>query len=215
MQLMPAPSAGATCTLCSTHGRPPCSTRKQLRRDVQTYGGKGHHAQGYLGRQPLSSLCEAHSLLACARDTLMQRGVRHCWARGHHKVCTPARRAAPKRPAPVDMQLSKRPCKTQSPARTYAGHARSPHIPFTPPAPKRQRPRSACPPPRKVVGLIPGSGISGGGLRQPCVKGILSGEMAKLSRPWRPPRCREHHQLWHPQYTHNIPGNLAVTGSLG
>ena len=48
---------------------------------------------------------------------------------------------------------------------------------------------------RKVVGSIPGSGMSGGGRRQPCVKGILSGEIAKLSRLWRPPRCREHHQL--------------------
>ena len=48
---------------------------------------------------------------------------------------------------------------------------------------------------RKVVGSIPGEGMSGGGRWQPCVKGILSVEIAKLSRPWRPPRCREHHQL--------------------
>ena len=39
---------------------------------------------------------------------------------------------------------------------------------------------------RKVVGSIPGLGMSGGGRWQPCVKGILSGEIAKLSRPWRP-----------------------------
>ena len=32
---------------------------------------------------------------------------------------------------------------------------------------------------RKVVGSIPGAGMSGGGRRQPCVKGILSGEIAK------------------------------------
>ena len=31
----------------------------------------------------------------------------------------------------------------------------------------------------KVVGSIPGAGMSGGGRRQPCVKGILSGEIAK------------------------------------
>ena len=48
---------------------------------------------------------------------------------------------------------------------------------------------------RKVVGSIPGGGMFGGGWWQPCVKGILSGEIAKLSRPWRPPRCRAHHQL--------------------
>ena len=27
------------------------------------------------------------------------------------------------------------------------------------------------------------------------VRGTLSGEIAQLSRPWRPPRCCEHHQL--------------------
>ena len=32
---------------------------------------------------------------------------------------------------------------------------------------------------RKVAGSIPGAGMSGGGRRQPCVKGILSGEIAK------------------------------------
>ena len=32
---------------------------------------------------------------------------------------------------------------------------------------------------RKVVGSIPRAGMSGGGRRQPCVKGILSGEIAK------------------------------------
>jgi hypothetical protein len=32
---------------------------------------------------------------------------------------------------------------------------------------------------RKVVGSIPGAGMSGGGRRQPCVKGILSGEITK------------------------------------
>ena len=31
----------------------------------------------------------------------------------------------------------------------------------------------------KVVGSIPGAGMSGGGRPQPCVKGILSGEIAK------------------------------------
>ena len=31
----------------------------------------------------------------------------------------------------------------------------------------------------KVVGSIPGAGMSGGGRRQPCVKGIFSGEIAK------------------------------------
>ena len=34
-----------------------------------------------------------------------------------------------------------------------------------------------------------------------------------MSRPWRPPRCREHHQLWKPQYTYNTRGNMAMTGS--
>ena len=34
-------------------------------------------------------------------------------------------------------------------------------------------------PNRKVVGSIPGAGMSGGGRRQPCVKCILSGEIAK------------------------------------
>ena len=34
-----------------------------------------------------------------------------------------------------------------------------------------------------------------------------------MTRPWRPPRCREHHQLWKPQYTHNTRGNMAMTGS--
>ena len=32
---------------------------------------------------------------------------------------------------------------------------------------------------RRVVGSIPGAGMSGGGRRQPCIKGILSGEIAK------------------------------------
>ena len=32
---------------------------------------------------------------------------------------------------------------------------------------------------RKVVASIPGAGMSGGGRRQPCVKGILSGETAE------------------------------------
>ena len=32
---------------------------------------------------------------------------------------------------------------------------------------------------RKVVGSIPGAGMSGGGRRPPCIKGILSGEIAK------------------------------------
>ena len=31
--------------------------------------------------------------------------------------------------------------------------------------------------------------------------------------PWRPPRYREHHQLWKPQYTYNTRGNMAMTGS--
>ena len=35
----------------------------------------------------------------------------------------------------------------------------------------------------------------------------------QMSRPWRPPRCREHHQLWMPQYTHNTRGDMAMTGS--
>ena len=47
----------------------------------------------------------------------------------------------------------------------------------------------------KVVGSISGFGMPGGGRWQPCIKGILSEEIAKLSRPWRLPRCREHHQL--------------------
>ena len=34
-----------------------------------------------------------------------------------------------------------------------------------------------------------------------------------MSRPWRPPRCREHHQLWKPQYTYNTRGDMAMTGS--
>ena len=34
-----------------------------------------------------------------------------------------------------------------------------------------------------------------------------------MSRPWRPPRCREHHQLWKPQYTYNTRGYMAMTGS--
>ena len=34
-----------------------------------------------------------------------------------------------------------------------------------------------------------------------------------MSRPWRPPRCREHPQLWEPQYTYNTRGNMAMTGS--
>ena len=40
----------------------------------------------------------------------------------------------------------------------------------------RAKPRSRN---RKVVRSIPGAGMSGGGRRQPCVKGILSGEIAK------------------------------------
>ena len=48
---------------------------------------------------------------------------------------------------------------------------------------------------RKVVESNPGYGMSGGGRWQPCVQGILSGEITKLSRPWRPPCCREHHQM--------------------
>ena len=56
--------------------------------------------------------------------------------------------------------------------------------------------------------------MCGGGRWQPCVKGILSGEIAKLSRPWRPPRCREHHQLRRLQCTHNTRGDMAMTGSL-
>ena len=56
--------------------------------------------------------------------------------------------------------------------------------------------------------------MSGGGRWQLCVKGTLSGEIAKLSRPWRPPRCREHLQLWKPQYTHNTRGDMAMTGLL-
>ena len=34
-----------------------------------------------------------------------------------------------------------------------------------------------------------------------------------MSRPWRLPRCREHHQLWKPQYTYNTRGDMAMTGS--
>ena len=49
--------------------------------------------------------------------------------------------------------------------------------------------------------------MPGGGQWQPCVKGILSGEIAKLSRPWRPPHCRERHQQCKPQYTHDTRGD--------
>ena len=45
----------------------------------------------------------------------------------------------------------------------------------------------------------------------PCVKGILSGEIANLSTAWRPPRCHEHHQLQKPQYTHEA---TAMTGLM-
>jgi len=67
---------------------------------------------------------------------------------------------------------------------------------------------------RKVVGSIPGWGMSGGGRWQPCVKGILSGDIAALSRgrggrlagvstPRRD--C--------PHSTHTTPGgNTAMTG---
>ena len=67
---------------------------------------------------------------------------------------------------------------------------------------------------RKVVGWIPGLSMPGSGRWQPCFKGIFSGEIAKLSRPWRPPRCREHHQLRKPQYTQNTRGSMAMMGSL-
>ena len=39
--------------------------------------------------------------------------------------------------------------------------------------------------PPSVVGSIPGTGVSGIGRQQPCFKGILSGNVAELSRPWR------------------------------
>ena len=42
----------------------------------------------------------------------------------------------------------------------------------------------------------------------------ILGKIAKLSRPWRPPRCREYHQSWLPHHTHNTRGNMAMADSL-
>ena len=151
----PQPTAPATCVVapspmtsshtCPAHKLPACVTCKRLRLSAAVYFAKGHHVPGYVDRRPLSKVRQTHGLPPCPRCTLMQRGVRHCCQCGHHKVNTP-HKGLGKRTAPAPAGTNKRPqLQLAAPAHSRM-QLRSPHLPPTPPAPKRRRPKSLIPP---------------------------------------------------------------------
>ena len=139
------PSPMMSAHACPAHRLPACVTCKRLRLSAAVCCAKGHHAPGYVDRRPLSKVCQTHGLLPCPRCTLMQRGVRHCCQRGHHKVNTP-HKGLGKRTAPAPVGANKRP-RLQSAALAHSRmHPGSPHLPPTPPAPKRRRLKPPIPP---------------------------------------------------------------------
>ena len=140
-----APSPMISSHACPAHKLPACVTCKRLRQSAAVCSARGHHALGYVDRRPPSKVCQTHGLPLCPRCSLMQRGVRHCCQRGHHKVNTP-HKGLGKRTAPAPAGANKRP-RLQSAAPAHSRmQLRSPHLPPTPPAAKRRRPKSPIPP---------------------------------------------------------------------
>ena len=151
----PPPTAPATCNLapspmisshaCPAHKLPVCVTCKRLRPSAAVCCARGHHAPRYVDRKPLSKVCQAHGLPPCPRCSLMQRGERHCCQRGQQKVDTP-HKGLPKKIARAPAGANKRPQLLSAAPAHSRMQLRSSHLPPTPPAPKRRRPKSAIPP---------------------------------------------------------------------
>ena len=157
----PPPTAPATCNLvpspmisshaCPAHKLPACVTCKRLRLSAAVCCARGHHAPGYVDHRPLSQVGQAQGLLPCPRCSLKQRGVRQCCQCGHHKVNTP-HKGVGKRIAPAPARANKRPRLLSAAPAHSRMQLRSPHLPPTPPAPKRWRPKSLIPPPPRPHG---------------------------------------------------------------
>ena len=125
------------------HSLPAFVTCKCLRLSATACCTKGHHATGHVDRCLLSKVCQLHGLPPCPRCALMQRGFRHCCGRGHHKMVTPGKALAKGHHRHMMPHTNDHGCTLQQSTKELPC---SLHIPPTPLAPKRRRPKSPNPP---------------------------------------------------------------------